>query len=339
MIQARQAFIAASVSAILAGCGGGSSGAVAADPPAPSAASALVTTVPAPTYVAATGNLAVYGELNSVRAKVGSGQLAQSAPLDAAALAHWNYINASDAAPLKSHTEVPGSPGFTGIDPTARALAAGYSGAVGESMFGQNLAADAWQTCTANWANSVYHVALLFGSARDIGVAALTTKEYPGYGRYTVCVVESGLASSSVEQLPPDGTVRVYPYDEQLNVPVVFQNHNETPVPLPEFAELGPPIALNFMSTTSAAAAPVIAISQLAVAPAGGAPLAAKILANNMTSSGPALTGDSNLDVYTAALVPTARLAPATRYTVTFAGAVNGKAVNKTWSFTTAGAQ
>jgi hypothetical protein len=48
------------------------------------------------------------------------------------------------------------------------------------------------------------------------------------------------------------------------------------------------------------------------------------------------VTLDSNQDLYTATLVPTARLSASTSYTVTFAGTVNGKAVAKTWSFTTA---
>jgi uncharacterized protein YkwD len=336
MIQARQALIAASISLMLAACGGGSSPDTPT-PPLPAVdVNALVTTVPTPTYTAASGNVVLFGALNSLREKVGSGLLAQNNSLDAAAMAHWNYINANDVSLIKSHSETPGNPRYTGADPTARALAAGYHGAVAEAMFGQNLAVDAWETCSAGWANSVYHVSVLFSGARDIGVAAVTTKDYPAYGKYTVCVLETGLASSVPEQLPPDGTVRVYPYAGQLNVPAVFLNHNETPTPLPAFAELGAPISLNFKTKTTATAAPVISISQLTVAPAGGAPVDAKILVNNMSSNGPALTADSNLDVYTATLVPTARLTPATVYTVSFSGVVNGKTVSKTWSFTTA---
>jgi uncharacterized protein YkwD len=337
MIQARQALIAASISVMLAACGGGSSSDTSTPPPAVDV-NKLVTTVPMPTYPAASGNLVVYSEMNSLREKVGSGLLAQNNSLDAAAMAHWNYINANDASLVKSHSETPGNPVFTGADPTARALAAGYHGVVAEAMFGQNLAVDAWGTCLAAWANSAYHVAVLFSGARDIGLATVTTKDYPAYGKYTVCMVETGLANSVPEQLPPDGTVRVYPYAGQFNVPAVFLNHTETPTPLPEFAELGAPISLNFRTKTTAATAPVISISQLTVAPAGGAPLDARILVNNMSSNGPALTADSNLDAYTAILVPTARLTPATVYTVSFAGVVNGKTVSKTWSFTTASA-
>jgi uncharacterized protein YkwD len=338
MIQARQTLIAASIAVMLAACGGGGGGSSGTGTPAPPATdvNAQVTTAPAPSYAAASGNVAVYGAVNTLRGKIGSGQLTQNGALDAAALAHWNYINTDDGALLKSHAETAGLTGFTGVDPTARALAAGYHGAVAESMFGQNLVADSWGTCSAAWANSVYHVAVLFTGARDVGLAAGTTKTYPAYGKYTVCVVETGLASTAAEQLPPEGTVRVYPYAGQVDVPVVFQNHNETPTPLPEFAELGAPISLNFKAKPASTAAPVISISQLSVTPAGGAALDARILVNHISSTGPTLTSDSNQDVYTATLVPTARLTPATAYAVSFSGLVNGKAVSKTWSFITA---
>lgn len=340
MNDARQTWIAAAIALMLAGCGGGggTSGGQATTPVTPVVDVNLqATTAPAVTYAAASGNLAVYGAVNAVRAAVGSGLLAQSVALDQAALAHWNYISTDDGALLKSHGETPGVAGFTGVDPTARALAAGYHGAVGEVMFGENTTVDAWDTCLANWTNSVYHVSVLFSSARDIGLAAGTTKAFPAYGKYTVCVMETGVASTAAEQLPAEGTVRVYPYAGQTGVPVVFLNHNESPTPLPAYAELGPPVSLNFKTKPATTAAPVIVIAQLTLAPSnGGAALDARILVNNIGSTGPALTSDSNQDVYTASLVPVARLAAATQYTVVFAGTVNGKAVGKTWSFTTA---
>lgn len=339
--------LALAIGMALGGCGGGGGsgggsggsggGSVPVDTTPPVDANAQLPTAPAPTYVAASGNAAVYTEVNNLRSQVGSGQLTQSGALDAAALAHWNYINTDDGALLKSHAETAGVDGFTGVDPTARAAAAGYRGAVSESMFGQNLAADAWGSCSDAWANSVYHVGVLFSNARDVGMAAGTTKAYPAYGKYTVCVLEVGLASSAAEQLPAQGTVRVYPYPGQVKVPLVFFNHNESPTPLPDFSELGAPISLNFKAKPATTTAPAIVIDQLSVAPsAGGAALAVRILVNNISSSGPALTADSQQDPYTAALVPLARLSASTSYTVNFAGSVNGKSVSKTWSFTTA---
>lgn len=345
----RPGLLAAAVALALSACGGGGSGG-AASPVTPAPVTPVPVTpapvvdvnvqvpaAPAPTYVAASGNAAVYTEVNTLRSSIGSGQLTQSAPLDAAALAHWNYINTDDGTLLKSHAETAGVAGFTGVDPTARALAAGYRGVVAESMFGQNVVVDAWSSCSAAWANSVYHVAVLFSSARDVGMAAGTTKAYPAYGKYTVCVLEVGVATGAADQLPAEGTVRVYPYAGQTGVPLVFFNHTESPTPLPSFAEVGTPIALNFKAKPATTTAPVIIISQLSVvATAGGAALDARVLVNNVASSGPPVTPDSNQDVYTVSLVPIARLLPLTSYTVTFAGTVNGKAVAKTWSFTTA---
>ena len=341
MSYARQTWIAAATALVLAGCGGGgggSTGGQATTPVTPVVDVNLqATTAPVATYAAASGNLAVYGAVNTVRGAVGSGVLAQSAALDQAALAHWNYMNTDDVTLLKSHGETAGVAGFTGADPTARALAAGYQGAVGEAIVGQNAMIDAWDTCLANWTNSVYHVAVLFTSARDIGLAAGTTKAFPAYGKYTVCVMETGVASTAAEQLPVEGTVRVYPYAGQTGVPVVFLNHNESPTPLPAYAELGAPVSLNFRAKPATTTAPVITIAQLTLTPsAGGAAVDARILVNGITSTGPMLTGDGNQDVYTASLVPVARLAPGTQYTVVFAGTVNGRAAGKTWSFTTA---
>lgn len=326
---------------MLAGCGGGGGGSPSATTPATPVVDVNLptATVPAVTYAVASANVTVYDGLNAMRSTLGSGLLAQNRALDQAAQAHWNYLNSGDLTLVKSHAETAGVAGFTGVDPTARALAAGYQGVVSESIFGQNITVDAWGTCLANWSNSVYHVSVLFSSARDIGLAAGTTKAYPGYGQYTLCVMESGLVSTASEQLPAEGTVRVYPYPGQVGVPVVFLNHNESPTPLPAFAELGPPIALNFKARPATSVAPVIVISQLALTrTAGGGAIEARILVNNISSTGPVLTSDSNQDVYTASLVPVARLVPLTQYTVVFVGTVNAKAVSKSWTFTTGSA-
>ena len=335
MHPANRVLMAASTAMMLVACGGGSS----APPAAPvKDANELTTSVPAPTYPAGSGSPMVFNAVNTLREQMGAGLLAQSAALDKAALAHWKYVNANADAngPLRSHYEVAGNPEFTGVDPTARAKFFGYDGTVAEVMYGQNVA-DSAEACSASWLNSVYHVSVLFTGARDVGVSALTTQDYAGYGKYTVCVVDLGLSASGGEQLPVDGTIRVYPNADQTRVPVVFFNQTETPTPLPDLAEVGAPVSLNFKTKSFAAAgtSAVISISRFTLTAPGGAALDAKILTNRMTSGGALLTEDSNIDPFTATLVPTARLKANTLYSVSFAGSLNGKAVSKNWSFTT----
>jgi len=301
----------------------------------------LVTSVAAPSYSSDSGNLVVFNAVNALRAKIGSGQLAQSSALDQSAQAHWNYLDINTIVSLHSETE--GKSGFTGVDATARAKAAGYSAAyVDEVIFGTN-GANNFAGCTASWANSVYHIGVLFSGMRDIGISALNTKDDPVYGKYTVCVADFSMATSKSEQLPADGTIRVYPYPDQTGVPIVFYNQAESPTPLPQYPELGTPVTLNFKTKSFAAtgAKPTISVTQLNITPAGGQPLAARILAStasgSLTTTGPELTADEHLAAYTLTIVPVVRMTPNTVYTVSFSGKVNGTALSKSWKFTTAG--
>lgn len=263
----------------------------------------LVSSVAMPSYAGDNGDLVVFNAVNALREKIGSGLLAQSSALDQSALAHWNYLDINTIVSLHSETE--GKTGFTGVDATARAKAAGYSGTyVDEVIFGTN-GANNFAGCTASWANSVYHIGVLFSGLRDIGISALNTKDDPVYGTYTVCVADFSMTTLKAEQLPADGTIRVYPYPDQTSIPVVFYNQAESPTPLPQYQELGTPVTLNFKTKSFAAtgAKPTISVAKLNITPAGGQPLAASILAytagGSLTTTGPELTADYNMAAYT----------------------------------------
>ena len=337
-------FTAIAIASLLTACAGGS---VVGPPqmPAPAHAippadpRALVQRVAAPSYAKDSGNAHVFNAVNALREKVGSGLLAQDAQLDQAALAHHRYLNTSDFANL--HAETAGNAGFTGADATARGQAAGYGAAyIEEVVHGVN-GADKFAGCAASWANSIYHVGLFFSGMRDVGIAALATRNDPVFGKYTVCVVNFSMGAAQVEQLPVDGTIRVYPYPDQTRVPTVFYNHTEEPSPLPEYFELGPPVTLNFKTTSfpAARAKPAIVVDHVSIATADGRPLGARILVSpaggTFSSTGPALHNDEKIAPLTLTIVPLARMTPNTVYTVTFAGIVNGGARSKTWKFTT----
>ena len=300
---------------------------------------ALVERVAAPSYAKDSGNAHVFNAVNALREKVGSGLLAQNAELDRAALAHHQYLNTSDFVNL--HAETAAYSGYTGADATARGRAAGYVGAyIEEVVHGVN-GAGRFAGCAASWANSIYHVGLFFSGMRDVGIAALATRNDPVFGKYTVCVVNFSMGAAQVEQLPADGTIRVYPYPDQAGVPTVFHNHTEEPSPLPEYFELGPPVTLNFKTKSfpAAGARPAIVVDHVSVATADGQPLGARILVSpvggTFSTSGPVLQNDEKIAPFTLTIVPLARMKPNTVYTVTFAGIVNGGARSKTWKFTT----
>jgi hypothetical protein len=301
---------------------------------------ALVERVATPSYANESGNATVFNAVNALREKVGSGLLAQNAKLDQAALAHHQYLNTSDF--LNLHAETAGNPGFTGVDATARGKAAGYgaSSYIEEVVHGVNGAAK-FAGCAASWANSIYHVGLFFSGMRDVGIAALATRNDPVFGKYTVCVVNFSMGAAQVEQLPRDGTIRVYPYPDQTSVPTVFYNHTEEPSPLPEYFELGPPVTLNFKTKSFLASGvkPTIVVDHLSIATADGRPLGARILVSpvggTFSTTGPVLQNDGKIAPFTLTIVPLARMKPNTVYTVTFAGIVDGGARSKTWKFTT----
>lgn len=329
---------------LLAACGGGGSGGspvVATNPPTsipPPLDGNIVTSVPTPTYPAGSGNLSIFNAINALRGKIGSGLLAQSLLLDKSTGAHWSYIDQNGISEL--HGETAGKPGFTGVRAGDRIAAAGYSAAVSGEAIYSTVGTDKYMTCVAEWANSVYHTALLFASTIDIGIAANNFN--PVSGASTLCVVDVATSTSQTAQLPGAGSIRAYPYANQADVPFVFFNRTETPTPVPDLVEAGTPVTVSFETRGMAVTAP-IAISQFSLTPAGGAAVEARILVNKggklgpvITSNGPALTDDGNMQGFTATLVPVLRLKPSTTYNVALIAVVDGKTINKSWTFTTA---
>ncbi|KQZ34275.1 hypothetical protein ASD58_28805 [Duganella sp. Root1480D1] len=328
---------------MLAACGGGGSGGspvVATTPPAipPPLEGNIVTSVPTPTYAAGSGNLSIFNAINALRGKIGSGLLAQSLLLDKSAGAHWSYINQNGVSEL--HGETAGKPGYTGVRASDRIAAAGYTASVSGEAIYSTVGTDKYMTCVAEWANSVYHAALLFASTIDIGIAANNFN--PAEGASTLCVVDVATSTSQTAQLPGAGSIRAYPYANQVDVPFVFFNRTETPTPVPDLVEAGTPVTVSFETRGMAVTVP-IAISQFSLTPAGGTAVDARILVNKggqlgpvISTNGPALTDDGNMQGFTATLVPVQRLKPSTAYSVALIAMVDGKAVNKSWTFTTA---
>lgn len=355
-MKAKLSIIAATLSVMLAACGGGGSsdspanntpvGNTPANPttPAPTPEpvpttppvvvtpppSDLQTTVPAATYMAGSQELAFYSALNDFRSKVGLGLLAQNAQLDQAAKNHVNYVltntdvNFSATDPKTGrpmfHIEESARPGFTGVQESDRAKAAGYAGAyVGESgaygMGGGGL--NAFNTLLG----AVYHrQGLMFQEQRDIGVSI-------GNDAAQTAVIELGYMTKP--QSNASDFMGVYPADKQTDIPLA--SYPELPNPFPELTTYEAvqsgtsyPISVIGKSFTT------LTVTTFTVTEQGQTePLPARLFTKE---TDPNKYVDSNA----AFLVGRAPFKANTTYTVRFVGTVNGVEKSKTWNFTTA---
>lgn len=314
---------AASLSLILAACGGGSGD----GSPAQSAASQQLAREPgAPQF---TGNTASDGFnwFNFRRQQMGLAAVARSPQIDNAAQGHSSYQAVNNVI---THDQDPLKQGFTGREgcpgsypvSESRMQRVGYvfttPYACGEVISATSdtsgfAAADALIT-------AIYHRFVIFEPMfRDAGVGAASVAS--GYTYFTTDFgttngLGAGLAS---------GKVAVYPYPNQQQLPTSFDHGTEEPDPLPEAQYnnviVGYPISVHANITSS------IGVQTFTVSQRGGQALPARLLSR--------ITDPNNSGSSTAAIIPYAPLAPATTYDVRFIGQVDGLPVDRAWSFMT----
>ena len=189
---------------------------------------AIVASVSTPTY---TGDiLTAYNLLNTARGTCGVGLLAQSATLDKAALNHDNYLLANNT---RGHTETSGLPGFTGVDPSARATAAGYGSPQVTEVIGMVVPGSASDVVN-NLLGAPYHAMILFDGLRDVGIGSAATSSG------TQTVVNLGIAAGMVQTQPT--SVVTYPCAGVSGLVAVNSNENPSPLPSVQNATWGQPI-------------------------------------------------------------------------------------------------
>ena len=349
-MKVNQSIIAATLSALLAACGGGGGDSVAGGntpgtptgntPTAPTTPTTpttpvvvpgdLQTTVPAPTYQAASQEMAFFTALNSFRGAVGLGLVAQNQQLDQAAKNHVNYlltnsdVNVSAIDPATGrplfHIEQQGRAGFTGVQEIDRAKAAGYMGAyVGESgAYGMG---NGGAKVLADLAGGIYHrQGLMFQEQRDIGISM-------GGDSSQTTVIEFGYMTTP--QRNASDFLGVYPADKQANIPLA--SYPEVPNAYPELTtyeaiQSGASYPINVVSKSFT----TLTVSTFTVTEQGQVDAMPARLFTKDTDPNKLL--QSNI----AFLVARTAFKPNTTYTVRFVGAVDGAAMSKTWSFTTA---
>jgi hypothetical protein len=346
-----RALIACSCVAIAA-CGGGgggggalpvltsapasNSGAPPVDPPVAATPndgaqpSTLITTVPLDTYGAGSEGRQAFELLNAERGRCGFGLVAQNAQLDAAAQAHadWQILNSQ-----LSHTEVAGTPGFTGVTPSDRVSAAGYvPGGVGEeisSLFYSGSIAGTGVFGVRALLALPYHQLGMLAGYRDVGIALRGSDLFGSTANRrprTVQQFNLGFTPSAGRQEPASDQVLTYPCEGTTGV--FYEITDETPNPVPgrnlRASPLGPGVVVAVRSGQT------LTISSATMTTLPGRKAVA-LRAPLTKGSDP----NAVLASHQAVLIPDASLMPNTTYTVSVAGTNDGAPFEKAFTFAT----
>ena len=301
--------------AALAACGGGGGGTATTattPPPAPVANSTIVTSVPVATYAAGSDERIAYDYLNAERKKCGFGLLAQDTRLDAAAAAHVSYEIANNET---GHSETPGRTGFTGVDPSARALSKGYpSPAVGEQgAFDKGGLANIRGLLAAP-----YHLANLTIFVTDVGLSYQSTTLSQLVSN--ALFLNLGYKGTTV-QLPNAGTVLTYPCDGVAASTLSFFEDINWASPVGTGSG-GAPV---FVTAPNGEALVIVSAS---VTPAGGGVVPVVVLTADNDPQKRLRKGD-------AFIIPPSSLSSNTSYRVQITGTVSGVPFGKDFTFET----
>lgn len=335
--------LAASISILLAACGGGGVSSTPASgltsvttPTVPIVTPAnLQTTVPAFTYGASSPEFAFGTGLNQFRQQIGLGPLAQNTKLDASATAHLGYVLANDVNyggtvnmdaidPTTGnpyfHEEQANLKGFTGVMPADRDKAAGYNGQVSGSEEGSYGGGHGSTVALSSLIATVYHrQGLMAQSLSEFGVAVGTDPSQ-------TVVLEMGAANPHSNASDFIGT---YPTDKQTGVGLHAMVESPNPFPDLSTSNTDIPTKTGYPVTIASKEGYTMEVVSFTITPAGSAtPLGVRLL----TSATDTL---HRLQPNVAFIVANAPLNPNTTYQVAFSGRVNNVVVTKNWSFTT----
>ena len=275
-----------------------------------------MTSVPAATYAAGSDERAAYDLLNSERQKCGFGLLAQDTRLDAAAAAHVNYFLQNNVV---GHFETAGSPGFTGLDPAARAQAQGYpSNYVGEDFaygFSSGLAGLKFLLVAP------YHLLSLVDSFRDVGLSFRSTPVQQQVG--SAIVIDLGVKVPSIStQVPTGGAVLTYPCQGSENLNAGFAGETPNWAAATGIGSGGTPVVVTAPNQE------VLVITSATITPLAGGVVPVQILT---------AANDPNklLRPSQALIIPPSSLVANSSYRVQISGTVAGAAFAKDFTFKT----
>ncbi|MBI3043900.1 MAG: hypothetical protein HYY78_13865 [Betaproteobacteria bacterium] len=257
---------------------------------------------------------AAIDQINLRRVQIGLPPLAYHQDLEESARGHANYLAINNTT---GHFQTSTAPGFTGVTPFDRIVAAGYGTPWASNeviSFGSATGAEAIEGLI----QAIYHRFGIFSSQVDQTGAGVVTN-HPTFG--TVVVVNS----AKLFETPPSlaSWVGVYPFDGQTGVTRDFLSDTESPDPVPGANRVGYPISIHVDYDKT------LSVTTFTVKPVGGAVLPAQLLT---TATDPP---DGETPASAAALIPDAPLGYNTEYEVSFAGTSSGEPLSRTWRFTT----
>lgn len=343
--------IAVAASLVLTACGGGGGSSPTPTPapaPAPTPAptptptptpvvlAAVTQTATTPAYPSSSHELGVFTALASFRAALGLGPLNQDARIDIAAKNHSYYMTLTFTG-LTAHHEEVGKPGFTGVLPVDRMIAAGYPATDGTEGIGftgpENLGAGIIE----GLASTVYHrVGLMDQEFTDIGIAPSVQPNFDGSGSRPT-YINIGVTAAKKQNTSGD-YVGFYPVNGQTGVGVTHAA--ESPNPFSDVektaasfcAKTSYPIHLASQKSTK------LGVTSFTVTEDGqSTPLAVRLVTSTSDKAG-------LVPQNTAFVVGTSPFKLNTRYHVKFVGTATGAAtgapggvltIEKAWSFTT----
>jgi uncharacterized protein YkwD len=251
-------------------------------------------------------------QVNLRRTQVGLAALAGNAALTLAAERHTLYLTSNNTG---GHGEAVGQANFSGADPSARMTAAGYNwwtnGEVVSAGNGNGPAS------VEALMEAIFHrFGMLRSDVADAGTGFRA--DHPTFG--TSFTMDYGAtAANRADPKAGQGFAAIYPVNGQSGVKIDFYSDDESPDPVPGANRVGYPVSLqtaasdaltvtSFTLRQGATTVPTVALSP----------------------------GVGNTPRYAASVIPASPLTPGTTYTASFSGSSGGRAINQTWSFTTA---
>ena len=315
MLRVRQIALACTAAWALVACGGGGGGSSAGAPNVTPSTGFSGQDASAPT---ATNNIATDGLnwINYRRSQIGMPALARNGVIDTAAQGHSDYQRVNNVV---SHDQTAGKTGYTGARLQDRLTNAGY-------VFGQPNAIGEVISATTNGSGfymaeelitAIYHRFVIFEPVfKEIGAGAATTSA--NYSYFTADFVANSGYGTGIAA----GTLVVWPFNGQTQVTPEFNSDYEEPDPVPDRGVVGYPVSVHTNLTRT------LTVQSFTMRAHGtSTDLETRLLA---------LGKDANTTMKSAAaIVPLARLASATTYDVSFAGAIDGVPISRSWSFTT----
>lgn len=296
-------------------------------------ATALQISVPAPTYATASLALSAFNAMNTARQTYWIGLLAQNSKVDLAATNHAQYelgrYQAADYAHL-GHYEDPAQPGYTGVRPTDRVIAAGYQpSGVGESytdfIVVDGVASDPGVTAVNVLLSGPYHRFGMLSAFRDVGIGVASMRFSGEGGVHQFVTIDYGIAKDAQQQLPQSTWVGVWPAANATQVLYSFAGETPNPIPVNNGACAGYPVSVQVRNDLTLNTS-TFTLTEVPT----NTPVSVQ-LSTAATDANPAYATSNS-----AYIIPYQPLKLGTQYQAHFVGSTSdGRSIDKTWTFTT----